>query len=166
MTRPARPRPVPTPPLERSFTYRFNVLRKGIDRQSAAGYLKEVGVSLSDGRCLAAIGRFAPLSIKELANRSHLNKSQASRAAQSLVDRGLVRKDGSPEDGRGVVLTLTAAGREAWNRTMRFVHERNQEILGCLSDDEYATLSALLDRLIAHTLARDGAAGEDTDESP
>jgi len=107
-------------------------------------------VSLSDGRSLAAIGSFAPLSIKELASRSHLNKSQASRAAQALVDQGLVRKDDSTEDGRGVVLTLTAAGQQVWARTMEYIHRRNEQILACLDDEERATLSALLDRLIEH----------------
>ncbi|MCK2088939.1 MarR family transcriptional regulator [Thauera aromatica] len=145
-----RPRHAPVPPLERTFTYRFNLLRKDIERASAPGYAEAVGVSLSDGRSLAAIGSFAPLSIKELASRSHLNKSQASRAAQALVDQGLVRKDDSTEDGRGVVLTLTAAGQQVWARTMEYVHRRNEQILACLDDEERATLSALLDRLIEH----------------
>ncbi|APR02967.1 Transcriptional regulator, MarR family [Thauera chlorobenzoica] len=146
------------PPLDRTFTYRFNLLRKEIERASAPGYADEIGVSLSDGRSLAAIGSFAPLSIKELASRSHLNKSQASRAAQALVDQGLVRKDDSTADGRGVVLTLTPAGQEVWARTMAYVHRRNAQILACLDDEERATLSALLDRLIEHNRAGDGSA--------
>lgn len=156
MTHSTRPPQAKTPPLDRTFTYRFNVLRKAIDRESALGYVKEVGLSLSDGRSLAAIGTFAPLSIKELASRSHLNKSQASRAAQALVDQGLVRKEDSAEDGRGVVLTLTPTGQDIWERTMRYVHRRNEQILGCLNDEERATLSALLDRLIEHNHRGDG----------
>lgn len=145
-----RQRAEANPPLDRGFTYRFNVLHKAIDRASAPGYLQSVGLSLSDGRCLASIGSFAPLSIKELAGRSHLNKSQASRAAQALVDKGYIHKGDSPDDGRGVVLTLTDAGRAKWRQTMEFVDARNREIVGCLSADECATLSELLDRLIRH----------------
>jgi hypothetical protein len=39
---------------------------------------------------------------------------------------------------------------------MAMVHQRNQDIFGCLTDKEQATLSGLFDRLIAH--ARPGAA--------
>ena len=109
---------------------------------------------MSDGRCLASIGSFEPLSVSHLAQWANLNKSQASRAAQALVAQGLVDKQDHPGDGRGVVLTLTQAGRTAWQRTMALIHQRNQQILGCLGADEQATLSALLDRLIAHNRPR------------
>ena len=62
-------------------------------------------MSISDGRCLAAIGSLAPLSVNDLAAHAHLTKGQASRAAQALVAAGLVSKTSrSDADGRGVVL--------------------------------------------------------------
>jgi DNA-binding MarR family transcriptional regulator len=88
--------------------------------------------------------------VKELADKANLNKGQASRAAQALVNQGLVLKADHPGDGRGVVLTLTPAGREVFERAMAMIHQRNQDIFGCLNDQEQATLSGLLDRLIAH----------------
>ncbi len=42
---------------------------------------------------------FAPLSVNDLAQKANLNKGQASRAAQSLVEQGLVVKAASPTDG-------------------------------------------------------------------
>jgi DNA-binding MarR family transcriptional regulator len=54
------------------------------------------------------------------------------------------------------VLTLTPTGREVFERAMAMVHQRNQDIFGCLSDKEQSTLSGLFDRLIAH--ARPGVA--------
>ncbi|MFM2112624.1 MAG: hypothetical protein RLZZ271_1284 [Pseudomonadota bacterium] len=136
--------------LERSFTYRLHLLHKMTDQHSQYAYVREAGLSLSDGRCLATVGSFEPLSVKELAEKANLNKGQASRAAQALVDQGLVRKDDHAEDGRGVVLTLTPAGRRAWKKTMALIEERNQQIFGCLSEGELATLSQLFDRLIAN----------------
>jgi len=53
-----------------------------------------------------------------------------------------------------VVLTLTEAGRAAWQRTMALIQQRNQQIADCLSADEQATLSGLLDRLIEHKRPR------------
>lgn len=136
--------------LERSLTYRLHLLHKLSDQASQSRYLSDAGLSLSDGRCLATVGAFEPLSVRDLAEHANLNKSQASRAAQALVDQGLVDKRDSAEDGRGVVLTLTAKGRQLWTRTMALIERRNVEIFGCLSDAEQATLGAYLDRLIQH----------------
>jgi DNA-binding MarR family transcriptional regulator len=138
------------PPLERTLTYRLHLLHKMSDQLSQQRYLSDAGLSLSDGRCLTAIGRFEPLSVKDLARHANLNKSQASRAAQSLVAQGLVSKRGSEEDRRGVTLALTPSGRKAWVRTMQLVRRRNEEIFGCLTAQEQAQLGAMLDRLIAH----------------
>jgi DNA-binding MarR family transcriptional regulator len=137
-------------PLDRALTYRMHLLHKLTDLESQRLYPAEVGLSLSDGRCLTAVGSFEPLSVNRLAQLANLNKAQASRAAQSLVDQGLVAKDAAPGDGRGVELTLTARGRPVWRETMAFVERRNQAIFGCLSAQERALLGELFDRLIAH----------------
>lgn len=137
-------------PLDRTLTYRLHLLHKLTDADSQGAYPQHTGLSLSDGRCLATIGTFEPLSVQVLAQKANLNKGQASRAAQALVDRGLVRKQDHPEDGRGVVLQLTPAGRKAFARTMAMIEQRNDAIFGCLNAREQATLSSLLDRLIQH----------------
>ncbi|ART55870.1 MarR family transcriptional regulator [Acidovorax carolinensis] len=137
-------------PLNRSFTYRFHQLSKLSDPVSHQAYLEEAGLSLSDGRCLTTIGTFEPMSVKDLARLSNLNKSQASRAAQALVDQGLVLKQGSEADGRGVVLMLSPEGRARWQAANQLVVRRNREIFGCLSPRELAQLGKLLDRLVAH----------------
>ncbi len=135
-------------PLETALTYRLHALQKLTDRASKAAYLEAVGMSYSEGRCLAAIGSFAPLSINDLAFRANLDKAQASRAAQVLVDQRLVRKATSAEDARGIVLVLTASGQTKWTRVMALIQRRNDDICECLSATERANLDALLDRLI------------------
>ncbi len=156
MPRTAKPRSAPirrSPPsaaLDRTLSYRLHLLHKLTDQDSQHAYPAQAGLSMSDGRCLAAIGSFGPLSVTLLAQQANLNKSQASRAAQALVEQGLVHKHGSSEDARGVVLTLTAQGRRSWQRTMALIEQRNAQIFGCLDAAEQAVLSQLLDRLIAH----------------
>ena len=140
--------------LERTLTYRLHQFHKLTDADSQSIYPKRTGLSMSDGRCLITIGTFEPLSVKELAEKANLNKGQASRAAQALVDQGLVLKADHPGDGRGVVLTLTPAGHKIFKRAMDMVTQRNEEIFGCLSDKEKASLSSMFDRLIAHARPR------------
>ncbi|WP_330218481.1 MarR family winged helix-turn-helix transcriptional regulator [Cupriavidus basilensis] len=128
-------------------------LAKLTDRVTQLAYEAEVGIPMHEGRCLAAIGSFSPLSVNDLARRANLDKGQASRAAQSLVDQGLVRKEASATDGRGVVLTPTAKGERMWLRTMALIERRNAEIVSCLDSDEQRQFDHLLERLVSHARA-------------
>jgi DNA-binding MarR family transcriptional regulator len=141
-----------TTALDRSFTYRLHLLHKASDQISHQSYLQALGLSLSEARCLAAIGAFQPMSVMALADKGNLNKGQASRAAQILVDKGWVSKTEHPSDGRGVTLCLTPEGQKLWKKTMALIDQRNEAIFGCLNAQEQATFSRLLDRLIAHNL--------------
>lgn len=143
--------------LETALTYRLHRVHKLTDRESEASYLAEVGLPMGEGRCLAAIGSFAPLSVQDLARRANLDKAQASRAAQSLVERSLVLKRASTEDARSVVLTLTPEGERRWAATMAMIERQNGIIFGGLSAEERASLGRLLDRVIDEALARSGA---------
>ena len=134
--------------LDRTLSYRLHLLHKLTDVESQRAWVAGAGLSMSDGRCLTAVGAFAALSVKDLAQKANLNKAQASRAAQSLVGQGLVLKTPSTTDGRGVVLTLTAEGDVAWQRAMAVVGQRNEDIFGVLSGAEQRQLSNFFDRLI------------------
>ena len=146
--------------LDRTLTYRLHLLHKLTDVESQRAYVADAGLSMSDGRCLTAVGSFAPLSVNHLAQKANLTKGQASRAAQSLVDQGLVRKVASPTDGRGVVLTLTIEGEASWRSAMQVVARRNQDIFGALSIAEREQLSVLFDRLIGQAQSTGGRLDE------
>jgi DNA-binding MarR family transcriptional regulator len=139
----------PAVPLDQFLSYRLHQVNKLTDKASSDAYAEEFGLPAGEARCLAAIGNFAPLSVNQLAARANLDKAQASRAAQALVERGLVLKEASEADARGVVLQPTAAGRRLWARVMQLIARRNQEIFGCLSAAEQQQLARLLDRVLA-----------------
>ncbi len=152
--------------LEHTLTHRLHTLHKLSDRDSVAAYLADTGLPLGEGRCLAAVGAFAPLSVNDLAQRANLDKGQASRAAQSLVDQQLISKQASSSDGRAVVLSLTPQGLQRWQRVVTLIERRNDEIFGCLSAAERKLLASMLDRLIDHAVDpaidhRSGPAGPD-----
>ena len=136
-----------------TVTHRLHTLAKLTDRVTQAAYLAETGLPLGEGRCLAAVGAFAPLSVKDLARMANVDKAQASRAAQSLVDQGLVLKNPDPLDARGVVLSFTPEGEALWHRLMAAVELRNQQIVACLTPAEQAQFDRLLTRLVAHARA-------------
>ena len=146
---PARPRQG-TRPLGDTYTHRLHSLQKLTDKVTLAAYGAVTDLSLGEGRCLTAVGAFAPLSVQHLAYAANVDKGQASRAAQALVDKGLVVKTPSAADARGVELAFTPAGEQLWRRLMRVIERRNAEIVACLSPAEQAQLDGLLGRLVAH----------------
>ena len=141
--------------LDRSFTHRLHTLSKITDRQTQQAYQEAAGLPLGEGRCLAAIGSFSPLSLNEVAHMANVNKGQASRAVQSLVDQGLVDKQVNAADARGVELTLTEKGQASWQHLMQVIALRNEDIVACLDDVQRAQLDALLDVLVQHARATD-----------
>ncbi|WP_018715986.1 MarR family winged helix-turn-helix transcriptional regulator [Brachymonas chironomi] len=141
--------------LDRSFTHRLHTLSKITDRQTQQAYQEAAGLPLGEGRCLAAIGSFSPLSLNEVAHMANVNKGQASRAVQSLVDQGLVDKQVNAADARGVELTLTEKGQASWQHLMQVIALRNEDIVACLDDVQRAQLDALLDVLVQHARASD-----------
>ena len=143
--------------LDRTLSYRLHLLHKLTDIESQRAYVADARLSMSDARCLTAVGSFAPLSVNDLAQKANLNKAQASRAAQSLADQGLVLKTASLTDGRGVVLKLTRKGKAAWQRAMQVVGQRNHDIFGALSAAEQRQLSDFFDRLIDDAISADSA---------
>lgn len=142
-----------TLPLDQFLTYRLHQVNKITDKASTDAYAQELGLPVGEARCLAAIGNFEPLSVNQLAARANLDKAQASRAAQALVDRGWVDKAASETDARGVVLSLSAEGRRWWARVMKLIARRNEEIFGCLSRAEQEQLAVMLERLVEHARA-------------
>ena len=134
-------------PLDRTYTHRLHALAKITDRTTQQAY-EAVGIPISEARCLAAIGAFYPLSVNDLAMRTNLNKAQASRSTQALVEQAMVRKQASEIDGRGVVLSLTPKGQAMWEKVMQVIERRNQEITASLTATEQTQLDLLLDRLL------------------
>lgn len=149
---PRQPKPIA---LDRFASYRLHLIAKLSDKATAAAYMDNLGLTLSEGRCLAAMGQFEPLSVQDLARMSNLNKANASRASDTLASRGLVTKSANQADGRGIVLTLTPAGRALWGQTMRLIQARNEDIFGCLTPEEMSTLNQTLDKIVKHVSGQD-----------
>jgi DNA-binding MarR family transcriptional regulator len=60
---------------------------------------------------LEAIERAGALTVVGLADALGLHKSNASRLADALQDRGLLRREADSADGRAIRLVVTAQGR-------------------------------------------------------
>ena len=74
---------------------------------------QEAGTDLGPSQvaALATIERHGPLSPSELAQLERIKRPTATRILHHLDEAGLVERVRDPEDGRGAILSITAAGR-------------------------------------------------------
>lgn len=85
------------------------------------------GTTVAQCHILTELDRAGPLPLTVLGGRLGLDKGWVSRAVAGLVEDGLLDRAARPDDGRIVVLSLSAAGRRrvaALNRTLDAQAER------------------------------------------
>src|SRR5215469_8063860 len=96
--------------LEDFLPYRLSVAANRVSRLFARRYSEAFGLSIPEWRVLAIVGRFGTLSPTAVGEWTAMDKVKVSRAAASLVARGMLRQAHDPEDGRGRLLRLTRKG--------------------------------------------------------
>lgn len=88
--------------------------------------------------------------LRDLVNKVVLSQPGLSRKVARLEEEGLLERLPDPNDGRGVLVRMTRAGRAAL-RTASVVHIAGieREFTSQLTDDEAATLAKVFGRLLA-----------------
>jgi DNA-binding MarR family transcriptional regulator len=101
---------------------------------------------------LAALRRQGPpyaLSPGELIHQTLSTSGTMTNRVNRLVERGLVERLPNPDDGRGVVVRLTEAGRASVQAALTELLAFERNVLSAISPEERAELATLLRRLLA-----------------
>lgn len=77
-----------------------------------------------------------PQTIKDLANKLSIDKSNASRAIKHLIDKHLAQSQMHPRDSRCLVVQLTSAGKKLLAKLDNQQNQLFQEILAQLTPDQ------------------------------
>ena len=100
---------------------------------------------------LAALRRAgAPyeLSPGRLLRATLVTSGTMTNRVDRLADRGFVERHPDPDDRRGTLITLTAAGHELIDAVTEAHLDNERELLGALSDDDQHRLADLLRTLM------------------
>lgn len=133
--------------LERFLPYRLSVLSNGISQIIARSYADQYGLSVTEWRVIAVLGRYPGVSASEVAQRTAMDKVAVSRAVNRLVASGRVRRGLDVDDRRRSVLTLSSAGMRIYAEVSPQARAWEHEIFGCLSLEERQQLELILTRL-------------------
>lgn len=133
--------------------YRLSVAADAISRLVASQYLAKTGLSMSEWRLLAAVGRFGVLSPTAAGEWTSMDKVRVSRGVVSLVARGLLRQNQDPKDGRGRLLRLTRKGTTSFAGVAPMARNIEAVLSAGLTKTELAALHKVLTKLHDHTLS-------------
>lgn len=138
----------PTPShVDQWISYRCGLIAARIGNFVAPIYGQGFQMSMPTWRALAVIARFGPLSASELAQHTSSNASKVSRAIDTLVQEKLLTRHKDPQDTRRAVLQLTPRGRDVYAQIERSVRRVEQLVVDCLSEREWLSLMAMLDKV-------------------
>ena len=89
------------------------------------------------------------MTMGELSSALSVPLSTATRIADWLVDNGYMQRLPDPEDRRIVRVALTDTGRELHEIIDRYIRQRLEQILSCLTVEERVTLLDLVGKVVS-----------------
>jgi DNA-binding MarR family transcriptional regulator len=134
--------------LENFLPYLLNQAAESTSRSFQAIYSQKYGMTRTQWRVLANLGKFGSMTAKDICRISHIEKTKVSRAITALEKVQLLRRDVMPDDRRAEELQLTAKGIAVFEQLGKAALEYDGELTSQLGQAESAILVKALRSLI------------------
>jgi len=131
-------------------SYRLHELTTLSERFIGMRYSRKFGLRMMEVGILIMVGGSGPLSFKTTYTRANLEKSNASRLATQLLEKGLLEKREDPSDQRSFFLALTPAGEKLYQELYKDALARNDRWMAVLSPEQRAVFLSCLEMLTQH----------------
>ncbi|MGY6631901.1 MAG: MarR family winged helix-turn-helix transcriptional regulator [Wenzhouxiangella sp.] len=133
--------------LDRFLPYQLSRLSNQISQGIARTYEAKYGLSVTEWRVIAILGRYPGISATEIAEKSAMDKVAISRAIRRLIDAGRATRQANDSDRRAKHLYLTRAGQTVFDAIVPAALAYEQRLLDALDEAERDTLQTLIDKL-------------------
>ena len=125
-----------------------HAVARGIERHTAAH-----GLTVTEFTLLRVLVEKQERTSSQLAQAMPIDRARLDRVVANLVDRGLLRRRDRTADPRAMLLGLTQRGRYlAWKLHL-LVQGEASKLLEGVSEEEVATLSSVVSRIVANGTA-------------
>jgi DNA-binding MarR family transcriptional regulator len=101
------------------------------------------------------------ISVKDVAEQSHITPGAVTQFVNTLVERGFVMRDGDPNDRRIVRLKLTQEAKSHFEKMRKQHLESMIEIFEALTNDEIKQLIALFTKMDTYHELKDNLNAKD-----
>lgn len=134
--------------LEQDWSYKVTVLADLVARRVTSVVQRVSGLNLSQWRVLAAIADKPGRTASDVVDVTPMDKAIVSRAVASLVERDLLRRTASQNDGRSSHLQLTDNGYTLYNEIVSEMRKTGVDGLDALNKSEENQFLKQLDQVI------------------
>lgn len=135
--------------LERFLPYLLNQAAEATSRSFQASYKATHGMTRTQWRVLANLGKFGSMTARDICTISHIEKTKVSRAVAALEDQNFLSRTTSPQDRRAEILSLTDQGRAVFADLGQRAIAYDRALRARLGPQIAAELDDLLRRIIA-----------------
>jgi DNA-binding MarR family transcriptional regulator len=133
--------------LNQFLPYLLNQAAEATSRAFQAIYAEEFGLSRTQWRVLANIGKFGAMTAKDICRVSHIEKTKVSRAIALLEQAGLLNRRVDKHDRRAETLTLTISGSKLFDDLGSRARKYDTDLRKKIGETQSATLILLLQEL-------------------
>ena len=143
--------------LAEFLPYKLAVVTESVARVFTESYGTPFNLTIPEWRALAVIAQYGTLSPTAVGQHTAMDKVKVSRAAQSLVAKGLLRQNQDPSDGRGRLLRLTRKGEATYARVVPLVVRMEAMLVDDLSRADLAAFNRVLTKITTRLETINGA---------
>ncbi len=130
------------------FVDTFGAVKRRFSAVATHAYAA-VDVGSMQAKLLRHIGLRGRSSQAELARATDSHPTLIGRALQTLIDRGLVRRERSGEDRREYLLDLTADGRRLRDRIVKIRASVAAQLVAALDDRDLEDFDRIAKKILA-----------------
>ncbi len=107
-------------------------------------YKDRYGMLRTEWRVLFHLGRYGPMTAKEICDRARIHKTKVSRAVSALENKRFLSRKEQTNDRRLETLSLTTNGENAYQDLFREAARFDQEMMSTFTENEQAILRKCL----------------------
>lgn len=133
--------------LEQFLPYLLNQAAEATSRSFEQIYSSRYGMTRTQWRVMANLGKFGAMTAKDICKISHIEKTKVSRAIVAMAESGFLTKQVSSTDRRAENLLLTARGMRTFNELGQRALDHDRQLRGRLDSEFSKTLVLVLQGL-------------------
>ena len=135
--------------LQDFLPYLLNQAAEATSRGFQASYRARHGLTRTQWRVMANLGRFGAMTARDICRLSHIEKTKVSRAVAGMEGEGLLTRATSPDDRRAENLSLTGKGRAVFAEIGQQAMDFDAELRARLGSEVATRIDAILREIIA-----------------
>ena len=128
--------------------YLLNQAAELVSKDFQPHYKQRYGMLRTEWRVLFHLGRYGEMTAKQICDQAVIHKTKVSRAVTALEQKRFVQRQTVEQDRRFETLSLTRAGRSAFENIAQSAASYDAELESIIGKEDFATLKRLLNDLI------------------